>query len=366
MKYNRDIDDHKINQAKSRTINYVLDNLELQETKTSIFSKVRFKFVLSVMSFLLMVVIGITLLNHPPGTSPIETPSVVELSENDQKKLVEASYLTGNIIVNSLGSSIEQMSYQVLSTVFANKADEFDYYFQMLRPIMEEDLIEYDITVLENETYDYLIRYEIDGQEYRFELSMEEENVQGILNIKGLEFAVDGEVKIDGQNISIELNARSDSNYIKIEYESEVEKDEIEKEYKIIEYINQVLTEREIKISHENEEIKLEMLEIYKQTENTYELTKDTSGSQVIYNLEYEIDEIEGEGTIVEEIVNGQLVYRYHIEEDGKEEDYEYEEHDGDDDEEDDDEDDDDEDDEEDEDDNEEDIDDDTEDEEIE
>jgi HIV Tat-specific factor 1 len=114
--------------------------------------------------------------------------------------------------------------------------------------------------------------------------------------------------------------ANANEDYISIEYKHEKESDESNKEYYIEEYINGQYKERTIEIKRENDEVSLELTE----NSNYYELTKEISDI-ITYKLEYEIDGVEGEGTITEVILNDEVFYRYHIEEDGEEEEFEFE-----------------------------------------
>jgi hypothetical protein len=321
MKYNRDIDEQRIQESKARTMQYVLDHIEEKRSIRSIFTQVRFKFVLSAMSLLLIAIIGVSLFIDQPTPPAVQTISVVQLSQDEQQKLVETSYISGNIILHSLQPSLEAMAYREMSTKFNDRSEEFDDYFQMLKPFIDEvDFSDFQVTELIDQTYDYQIIYNVDGSNYVFNLSMDETSIIGEMIVRGITLAVEGKIEKDDTSLEIEILAQTATDYIRISYESEIESDETSKEYIIEESINGLYKERTIEINRENDEVKVEMTE----NGNYYELTKEI-GDQVIYHLEYEIDGVEGEGSIQEINNNGTIIYRYDIEEDGIEESYEYE-----------------------------------------
>jgi hypothetical protein len=228
------------------------------------------------------------------------------------------------------------MSFKEAKTRFNDNSSQFDDYFQMLKPFIdEEDFSQFQVEQLNNETYDYRINYNIDGQNYIFELSGDEDgNIIGQMLVKNITFQVSGFIKDEENQLEVEIMANANEDYISIEYKHEKESDESNKEYYIEEYINGQYKERTIEIKRENDEVSLELTE----NSNYYELTKEISDI-ITYKLEYEIDGVEGEGTITEIIVNDEVFYRYHIEEDGEEEEFEFEDDDEDEDSEDDDED---------------------------
>jgi hypothetical protein len=335
MNFNRDIDEQRINQAKSRTIEYVLDNVAQKTSIFSIFSSIKFKLVLSAMVLVFAVIIGISLFNPTtPSTRPVL--AINELSQEEQQVIVETSYISGNIIVNALRPSLEAMSFKEAKTRFNDNSSQFDDYFQMLKPFIDEvDFSQFQVEQLNDETYDYRINYNIDGQNYLFDLSGDEEgNINGQMLVKNITFQVSGFIKDEENELEVEIMANANEDYISIEYKHEKESDESNKEYYIEEYINGQYKERTIEIKRENDEVSLELTE----NSNYYELTKEISDI-ITYKLEYEIDGVEGEGTITEIIVNDEVFYRYHIEEDGEEEEFEFEDDDEDEDNEDDDED---------------------------
>ncbi|MGE4572112.1 MAG: hypothetical protein AB7E09_05140 [Candidatus Izemoplasmatales bacterium] len=321
MKYNRDIDEHKIHEAKIRNMDYVLNHIEEKKSIFSIFTQVRFKLVLSTFSFILMIIIGISLFNQPDRPLPNPVISVVEMSHEDQQKIVETTYLSGNIIVNSLQPSISAMAYYELSTKFKDYSQSFDQYFQMLKPFIDqEDFSTFEVIELEDDTYDYLINYQVQSETYSFKYShLNSSSIIGQMIVRDITLNVTGKIEKDDESLEVEILAESGQDYIKIAYESKIESDESKKEYQIEEMINGIFRNIEIDLKYENNEVKLEMTE----NENSYELTKEI-GDTITYKLEYDIDGVEGEGKITESVVDGQIIYRYMIEEGDIEEEYEF------------------------------------------
>ncbi|QLY39792.1 hypothetical protein HF295_02500 [Hujiaoplasma nucleasis] len=321
MKYNRDIDEHKIHEAKIRNMDYVLNHIEEKKSIFSIFTQVRFKLILSIFSFIIMIVIGISLFDQPDKPQPNPVVSVVEMSHEDQQKIVETTYLSGNIIVNSLQPSISAMAYYELSTKFKDYSQSFDQYFQMLKPFIDqEDFSTFEVIELEDDTYDYQINYQVQEETYSFKYShLNSTSIIGQMIVRDITLNVTGKIEKDDESLEVEILAESGQDYIKIAYESKIESDESKKEYQIEEMINGIFRNIEIDLKYENNEVKLEMIE----NENSYELTKEI-GDTITYKLEYDIDGVEGEGRITESIVDGQIIYRYMIEEGDIEEEYEF------------------------------------------
>ena len=336
-KYNRKIDETKIDQAKDRSINYILENIEPKNSIFSIFKRTKVRYAISFMAVVLVVVLGFTFFFKPESNLPNpNVPSATHLSDYEKQKLVETSYISGNIIINSLGDSLQQLALLENTTKFDSKADEFNYYFNMLKPFIDnEDFSNYDVIELIDSEYQIEINYSIKEKTYTFRLSVEDSIISGELQIQDIILAVNGEIYKTDEVVQMEIIAMSGDNYIEVEYRSEIETEETEKTYEIIQFINGEYLEKEIKISFETDEIIVEIEE----GDNEYLLEKIIEGDNYYYYLEYEIDGVEGEVYITEVLVNNKYVYNYHIEEDGIEKDIELDDYDEDDEDEDEDED---------------------------
>ncbi|MFW5889435.1 MAG: hypothetical protein ACOCUD_03545 [Bacillota bacterium] len=319
-KYNRKIDETKIEQAKNRTISNILENIENERSIFSIFKRTNVRYAIAFMTVVLVVVLGFTFFYKPETNLPNpNVPSASQLSDYEKQKLVETSYISGNIIINSLGDSLQNLALLENTTKFDTKADEFNYYFNMLKPFIDnEDFSNYEVTELIDSEYQIAINYSIKDKIYTFRLSVEDSIISGELQIKDIILAVSGEIYKTDEEVQMEILASSGDNYIEVEYKSDIETEESEKTYEIKQFINGIYLEKEVKISIETDEIIVEIEE----GDNEYLLEKIIEG-ETYYYLEYEIDGVEGEVYITEELVNNEYVYNYHIEEEGIEKDIE-------------------------------------------
>ncbi|MFO7969550.1 MAG: hypothetical protein R6U15_05555 [Candidatus Izemoplasmatales bacterium] len=328
-KYNREFDETKINQAKQRSIIQVLETIEPKRSIFSIFKRTNVRYALSFMAVVLVVVLGFTFFNKPDVVGPNQRiPTASELSDFERQKLVETSYISGNIIINSLGNSLQQLALVNDTTKFDSKADEFNYYFNMLKPFIDdEDFSDFQVTELSGSEYQLEINYFVGQKNYSFRLSVDDSIISGELETNDITLLVSGEIYKSDEEIDLELLASSGDDYIKVEYNSEIETDESEKTYEIEQFINGVFLEKEVKIYFEADEIKVEIEE----GDNEYLLEKIIEGESYYYYLEYEIDGVEGEVYITEELVGNEYIYNYHIEEEGVEKDLELDDYDDDD-----------------------------------
>ncbi|QLY39794.1 hypothetical protein HF295_02510 [Hujiaoplasma nucleasis] len=102
---------------------------------------------------------------------------------------------------------------------------------------------------------------------------------------------------------------------IRISYEFKSEEDEEKTQFTISKDINGLLSEIQVEIKVENDEYKVEILDGL----DSYEFKMESDDDEVEYKLEYNVDGVEGEIKIEETMDDqGNLVYRYEIEEDGE------------------------------------------------
>jgi len=322
-KLNRDFDETRIEMAKVKTIDNVMERINQKRSFLSWFSLPKLRVAIVTMSLAILAVVIFATSANNPTTPPV-------LSEFQTKKLVETSYMSATIISNVVADSITPLAYTTLlaidnnETEFEKSIDQFNYYFNMLKAFIDDDSF-IDNALVEELTesdYDYRISYFVDNKEYVFLLKVnDDDTITGQLTIGTKTMIIEGKIKDEANEYKMEIVAKSNQDYIKIEYKTETD-DETVREYQIQEYINGVETEKEVKIEIEGDEVKVEIQE----GENEYLLQQYLRNGSTTYYLEYQVNGLEGEAYITESLdVNGKTIYSYHIEEDGKERDLDLE-----------------------------------------
>ncbi len=310
-KFSREIDEKRMGISKVHTIDNVMERIKNEKTIWSFFKPVKFKLILTVFSLVLLIVVVIAI---NPRT-PIEP---ITLSEVKTKKLVETSYMSASIISNALANTqtttISFIPLVEIETEFEKNIDEFNYYFNMLKVFIDDDAFVNNAIVesLTNSDFEYKISYLVQNKEHIFYLTIDKNGIiSGEIIIGSQVFVVEGNIEEDNDEFELELIARKNNDYIEIEYSSEFD-DEIQKTYYIKQFINGVLTEKEITVEIEDDEVKVEI----KQGNDNYLLEKYSENGVTVYFLEYEVNGREGEVYITEEIdAFGKTIYRYHISE---------------------------------------------------
>jgi hypothetical protein len=321
MKYNRILDEIQLNNSKEKNIEAVMDRVLAKRSFK--FNLKSFKLIGA--SFVIILVFGLSYVLFSNQSTP-----EIELTEYSSDRIVETSYLTGNIIAYSVKQvntvNLVKLSFMQLAdteTEFEQGIDEFNQYFDMLKVFIDDEDFNKNNTIqyLTDSDYQILIQYIVDDNQYDFYLTIDGEELDGILHIDNLEFQVAGELIETENEYFLELLATNGENYISIEYSSET-KDESEKEYKIKQLVDGIETEREVKVKEIDGKVTVEINE----GNNEYKLDKITNGEDSVYFLEYEINELEGEVYITETIDQfDKTIYSYHIEEDGFEKEIELE-----------------------------------------
>jgi hypothetical protein len=321
-KLNRDIDITKVNQSKERTMNFVINEVEVyQKPWYHVFKVLSFKIAVPIV--FAVFVLGLIFVNNPSSSTP--TPNaVLALSEEDKSTLAEMSYLSGTIIAYAFDTAAHNTTFlnSEATTTFETDIEEFNQYFELLKLYLDDASLDDNIVIteLEDNEFDILISFNNNNQVYDMYLnSADESSFEGELVIDGLVFTVTGEITNEGEETKLDLEAKNGNDSVTIEYESELS-DEIETNYKITSNINGTKKIREIKVEMDGEEAKVEI----KENESTYELSREIEDGNVTYKLSYQLGETEGEA-IITEVTNASGVtgYRYHIEEDDVEKDIE-------------------------------------------
>ncbi len=327
-KYSRYLDEEKIHKSKEKTIDFVMNEINLSQSKKVNFSIYKLSLVLSV----LLIAVVTTVVLNPFGNdvpNPKDEPLVLTTFETE--KLAELSYISGRLIASSFSldknifnlqlSNVTPTSSLLMlddneTTEFENNIDEFNTYFDMLKVFLEEDAFDNAVTVtpVTDGDYDTAIEFFVDGKLYTFLVIVIDEEIFGELTINNQVFTVSGTFEQTDTTLKMEFIASSGSDYIKIKYQTE-NKDEIEKKYEIEQSIAGVLKEKQIKVSIEDGESKVEITE----NNDTYKLKKEIVDDLVVYKLAYKIDDQEGEVKIYETVdLNGVTIYSYKITEGNK------------------------------------------------
>ncbi|XMB72319.1 hypothetical protein RJI07_00080 [Mycoplasmatota bacterium WC30] len=313
MKYNRDIDEFKLNQTQMKTIDIVMNRIESRPKKITFFSKYR----TLVLAFSLSIVVALTLI----FATETPTPTPITLSEFSTEKIVETTYLSGSIIANSIrvANPLSLLGLSILAdddiTEFEQNIDEFNQYFDMLKIFIDDSDFNQAVVIetLTEGEYSTKMTYSIDGNNFEFLLNINDNIIIGILSIDTITMNVTGEITETDNSLELDLTASNQDNFIEILYETET-KDEVEKKYTIKQDINGVYSEKEVKVSYSQDEVEVQI----HQGEDEYKLKKESSNGVTVYKLEYKINDLEGEAYITETLdIFGNATYTYNISEDG-------------------------------------------------
>ena len=325
-KFNRKIDEFKMEVSKDKTIDNVMERINNEKAKEPFFSYHKSKIVLLAMSLVIVIAFIlapnlITPIEQTTTTEPIITEpfsNVIKLNDSQTKTLVETSYMSASIISNALSATTTSplffMPLADQEVEFEKNIDEFNRYFNMLKVFIDQDNF-LDTALIEELTdseFNYKITYTVNNKTYNFFLNITEENeITGEITINQEVYTVEGEIEENNEDFTLYLKAYKDDSYIIIEYNSETD-DEIEETYILKQNINSIYIEREINIEKEDDEVSVEIIE----GENHYLLEKFSENGVTVYFLEYEVNNIEGEVYITESIDEfGKTHYNYHISE---------------------------------------------------
>jgi len=309
-------------ESERRIITHVLEHVHKTEEHHSF--RIRKPVYILGSLFSVLLIVAILVFNSiSPNTNIIHTPT---LNDFQNRKLAEIGYLSGSIIASS--QSITTANIFRLSDsstpAYETNIDTINLYFDMLRVFLEDDPFSSGIVVedSDNPDYDSIITFSSNGYTYQFQLKYTDTNtITGLLLFETREFIVEGTI-IDGDN-SFEINLEAiaaNEDFVRINYETESE-DEIETEYFITSSLNGEEITREIIIEHENNESKVQIIE----NNNEFHLEKEFENGEIVYELAYHIDDIEGSAKITEQIdASGNISYYYIFEEGDHESEFEH------------------------------------------
>lgn len=311
-KYNRPVNQYYLDKSKEKVIESVMNEV----TRDSFLERLMNYRTQLVAGLMMAALVLLALLSNNPLTGDQNPPSTVQpitLSESETVKFAEVSYLSGTLIASSFQVNSNQMMFlnTTNETEFEGKFDEYHQYFNTLKVFLEPDYFKNNAQLVESDKEEFgsKMLFEADGVNYTIYMNVDEEELTGLLYVNSKVYDLSGTFEEDDEEFSLELYASSGENYININYDSEFGS-ETEATYSIESMINGEYTEKEIKVSHEEDEYKVVM----ENTTSSFELTYEFDNGQYIYKLSYEINDQEGEVLITETINEfGETIYHYNV-----------------------------------------------------
>lgn len=305
--FNRQIDPVKMEQSKQRSMSYVMDHIQ-QPSRSSWLRHLYRPILLPT----LILVIALVLILQPGG-GPTDEPFTVSAQES--QTLAEISYLSSSLIAANI--TVVDNTFQFLannnSTQFEDNNDEINMYFDMLKVFLEDDVFSNNVTVtaLDDPVFTQLIEFDSNGITYQFYIAVNDGAITGELIVHNTVFTVSGTLEEEDDEYSIDLEATNGNDYVRISYQTE-SNSEVETKYEVESHVNGVTANRQIKVSIEDDEAKVEIEE----GENSYQLKREIEDGAVQYKLEYKINNQEGEAIITETTdATGAVTYSYQVKE---------------------------------------------------
>ncbi|ERJ11204.1 hypothetical protein [Haloplasma contractile] len=289
-------------------------------------------------------------------------------NDTNQNMSVDTYHITGiQYLSNTTEETVNDPTLEI-----DTELDEVNLYFNKLKVFMDKGLdsaINIEETVSTRDGYDYQVTYTIDDESYtiyysyvdEFTVDTEESNdvatmnatteedtdkdddeienenedqeeadveedeeneeefkLQGLMIINDVEYKLVGANETEGNESKMWFETIDETNtgdYVNVEMKEE----EGEQKFEIETVIDGVEKTSEIKFEQEESETKVELELYHDGQESSYEFKKETEDGETVYKFEYAIGETEGEVKIYEEIdEQGNVSYRYKIDEEGK------------------------------------------------
>ena len=313
-KINRKIDTSRMNQSKEKTMDYVLNAISKEKQTLNPWVKQRTLLLSTFVLFIALVVLLTSPNIAPPGTNPIT------ISAYESEKIAEISYITTSFIGSSIYISNPLLMHLANGdiTEFEDNDELVNLYFDTLRVFLEVDVFSESVTVtnVDDHPNSVIILFTVDEVVYELHITFDENDFFGTLIIAGINYEVIGSLEDTDTEFKLFFEAKNGLDFVHIEYESEEKKDELEAKYQVHQRINNIETEKEIKIKNEDDESSVEITE----GTNEYQLVKEFENGEFHYKLQYKINEVEGEAIIKEQTdIHGNTTYNYQIKEGDKE-----------------------------------------------
>lgn len=311
---NRQIDAMQLQNSKNRNIGAVIESIDLRQ-KTFVF-KPKYALVFGV--FVVAIAIGFLIdFGKTNNTVPIVNNNTIVLNEATTETLVELSYMSASLMASSFSVSnggYIQLVQPIKKTSIEANIDEVNSYFEMLKIFLEENPFENNIVVenLVDEEYQNKISFTSDGNNFQFYITIMEEDIEGILYIEDEMYLVTGKQILEETESKLQLRAINGANYVEVEYIIDESDLETTKKYNVESFINNIETEKNIKITIEDGSYKVTIEDLT----SKYNLKKNTEDDEGKFRLDYIVDGEMGRATIYEDVDDlGNPVYRYEIRE---------------------------------------------------
>lgn len=161
---------------------------------------------------------------------------------------------------------------------------------------------------------------EVEDDENEEEMDDEKEfDLVGLLVIGDVTYQITGGNEIDDseQKMWFETTPLENSNhYVKVE----IKKEDDEQKFYIFSSIDGIASETKMKFEEEDNEVKIELELLSGENDSYYEFKRELEGTEYVYKFEYEMNGVKGEVEVVKAVdIDGNEIYEYHINEDGKE-----------------------------------------------
>lgn len=306
-KITRNIDDNKMNESRSRSLDFVMNEISQEKRIFNLRKTIRFTF-----APILLLIFGFILI----GTNlDQQTDGFVNLSASSSETLAELSYLSSSFISSNTALSNNNLTFisNEDTTEFENEEEQINIYFDILKVFLEDNSLEDSIVItdLDNSDYEQLLSFTIDGTVFDFYITIKDELLEGELLVDNIVYILSGKYIVNENEVNISLEAHNNDDYVIIEYKNDNQEENTTK-YTIKERYQGVEFDKEIKVSKELNESKVDIIENNK----SYTLKKSTENGNNKYKLQYDIDGTEGEAIITESVDHeGNISYGYEVKE---------------------------------------------------
>jgi len=312
-KLNRRINPEALEASKHRTMTAVMDKIQERERRSSVLRRL----VTPALVPAFILIFALVIVFSPGATTPDDGHG--DISAYESERLAEISYLSASFIGADL--TVSDPLFRFLNdtdtTQFETNDETINFYFDTLRVFLDEDAFAQSIafTELEDSEFDYLITFDINGIPHEFYLVIIDGEISGQLVVNAAVFLVTGSYEETDTETTIEINAVRGDDHVIIRYSRESDED-LETKYEVQTRINGIETERNIKLSIEDDEAKVDIEE----GDNSYQLKKEAEDGVIEYKLEYTLNGVSGQARITETTdAFGQPLYSYQVQENGKE-----------------------------------------------
>lgn len=318
-KLTRDINKEVVENSKAKTMQFVMDSINEEKVPWYSFLLSYKAGLVMTASTVFLLILGLVIINNP-STSPV----IYALNEESSETIAEMSYMASHLVAIEFDLNDDTQTGLVFlsnenETEFETNIDEFSTYFNMLKAYFNEDSFKDSVTFneLDSDIYDVEILFTIDEIAYRLLLvQTSETEFEGIMEVDGVAFDVIGTITSENNETKFGFSAINGDDSVDIDYTHEDSATETKKTYMIQSRNNFMVSEKEVTLKIEDEEMKVEINE----NGNYYELKQELENNQFQYKLQYQINGQEGEVVITEEQgSNGQMTYNYQIKENGVE-----------------------------------------------